>query len=137
MVVGILLAAAAFGLFEWELAHGEAIAKARTAAVNAFAVGQAFYLFNCRSLTHSMFRLGVFSNLWVWGGIISMMLAQAAIIYLPTMNWLFHTLPLGLDEWLLAAACGFVIYLVIGVEKFLRRWAMTRNTQSRGKASAT
>lgn len=130
LLVGILLTAAAFGLFEWELWHGEAVDKARTAAVNVFAVGQSFYLLNCRSLTHSMFRLGVFSNLWVWAGIITMLLAQVAIIYLPSMNWLFHTAALGLDEWLLAMGGGLLIYWVVGLEKWIRRCLQARGQRA-------
>jgi cation-transporting P-type ATPase F len=120
VLVGLLLAACAFGLFEWERFQGESIEKARTAAVNVFAVGQAFYLLNCRSLTHSMFKVGLFSNLWVWAGIAAMMLAQIAFIYTPTMNWLFHTQPLGYEEWMLTLVGGVLVYLVIGLEKFIR-----------------
>ncbi|MFM2007184.1 MAG: hypothetical protein RLZZ09_2839 [Pseudomonadota bacterium] len=120
-VVGIMLTAAAFWLFEWELAEGEPIAKARTAAVNVFAIGQAFYLLNCRSLTHSQFKIGIFSNPMIWAGITMMLLAQTAITYLPSMNRLFHTMPLGLSEWGLAALSGFVIYTTVGLEKGLRR----------------
>ena len=127
LLVGVMLTAAAFGLFEWEMAQGENIAKARTAAVNAFAVGESFYLLNCRSLTHSMFRMGVFSNPWVWAGITAMMLAQVALIYLPAMNWLFHTAPIGLDEWLLAIGSGLVIYLIVGMEKMIRHWLHSRS----------
>jgi magnesium-transporting ATPase (P-type) len=66
------------------------------------------------------------SNLWVWWGIGVMMLAQAALIYLPAMNWLFHTVPIGLDEWLLAIGSGLVIYLIVGMEKMIRRWLHSR-----------
>ncbi|MGZ8248133.1 cation-transporting P-type ATPase [Methylomagnum sp.] len=118
--VGLLLTAASFGLFELEMAHGEPIEKARTAAVNVFAVGQSFYLLNCRSLTHSMLKVGLFSNPWLWGGIAVMLLAQMAFIYLPTFNWLFHTAPLGGEEWLLTVIAGFAVYLLVGYEKFLR-----------------
>jgi len=127
VVVGVMLTAAAFGLYEWEMGQGESIAKARTAAVNAFAVGESFYLLNCRSLSHSMLRVGMFSNPWIWAGITAMMLAQAALIYLPAMNWLFHTVPIGLDEWLLAIGSGLVIYLVVGMEKMIRRWLHSRS----------
>ncbi len=120
VLVGLMLAAGAFALFEWELMHGEPIEKARTAAVNMIAVGQAFYLLNCRSLTYSMFKIGLFSNLWVWAGIAAMMLAQVAFMYTPAMNWLFHTQALGYQEWLLTLAGGAVVYMVIGVEKFIR-----------------
>ncbi len=122
VLVALLLTAGAFLEFEWELAHGEPIAKARTAAMNLFAVGEAFYLLNCRSLRHSMFKIGLFSNPWVWAGIAAMLLAEAVIIYLPAMNWLFQTQPLGWPEWLLAIGCGLLVYLVVGTEKLLRLW---------------
>ncbi len=48
--LALLLCAGAFGLFEWELMHEDSVAKALTAAVNFFCIGQAFYLLNCRSL---------------------------------------------------------------------------------------
>ncbi len=106
-----------FGLFEWALYQGASEAEARTIAVNVFAVGQSFYLLNCRSLRFSMFQLGLFSNLWIWGGIVAMAVAQLAFTYLPLMNQLFHTAPIGLMDWLPILAVGLVIYLVIGVEK--------------------
>jgi len=127
VLVGLMLAAIAFALFEWELLHGEPIEKARTAAVHAFAVGQAFYLLNCRSLSHPMFKIGLFSNVWVWAGFTAMMLAQAAFMYTPMMHWMFNTHPLGLMEWKLALAGGVVVYLVIEFEKFLRRRFVSGN----------
>jgi len=48
--LALLLCAGGFGLFEWELMHEDSVAKALTAAVNFFCIGQAFYLLNCRSL---------------------------------------------------------------------------------------
>jgi magnesium-transporting ATPase (P-type) len=88
------------GLFEWELLNGESINKARTAAVTMFVIGQAFYLLNCRSLIQSMFSLGLFSNPWLWPGELAMLLAQAAFIYLPIMNWLFHSAPIGTEKFI-------------------------------------
>jgi len=66
--VGVLLLIGSFGLFEWELLDGESEAKARTAAVNMFVFGELFYLFNCRSLTHSMFSLDCSPIAGFWSG---------------------------------------------------------------------
>jgi cation-transporting ATPase F len=121
VLVGLLLTGGAFGLFEWELLHGESIEKARTAAVNMFIVGQAFYLLNCRSSSRSIFSVGLFSNPWLWPGIAGMLLAQAAFIYAPVMNWLFHSEPIGRDEWLLTVAAGLLIFTAIGLEKLISR----------------
>jgi cation-transporting ATPase F len=126
----LLLLIGGFGLFEWALYRGASEAEARTIAVNVFAVGQSFYLLNCRSLRFSMFRLGLFSNPWIWAGIVAMTGAQLAFTYLPVMNWLFHTAPIGWMDWLHILLVGLVIYLVIGAEKAwrLRREAGDRET---------
>jgi len=128
ILVGLLLLMGSFGLFEWALYQGASEAEARTIAVNVFAVGQSFYLLNCRSLRFSMFQLGLFSNLWIWGGIAAMAAAQLAFTYLPLMNQLFHTAPIGLVDWLHILAAGLVIYLVIGAEKTLRRQRETKGS---------
>ena len=121
-LVGIMLLTGSFGLFEWALHHGASEEQARTIAINVFAVGESFYLLNCRSLRLSMFRLGIFSNMWVWGGIFSMIMAQLAFTYLPIMNQLFHTAPIGLNDWLHIIAVGLTIHIVIALDKTIRLW---------------
>ncbi len=120
-LVGLLLLVGSFGLFEWALAQGASEAQARTIAVNVFAVGQSFYLLNCRSLRFSMLQLGVFSNPWIWVGIVAMTMAQLLFTYAPVMNRLFHTAPIEPLSWLPIIAVGLIIYLVVGAEKTLRR----------------
>jgi magnesium-transporting ATPase (P-type) len=120
LLVGLMLLAGAFGLFEWALHHGASVEQARTVAVNVFAVGQAFYLLNCRSLRWSMFRIGVFSNPWVWAGIAALALVQLAFTYLPIMNRLFHTEPISAGYWLAILAVGLAIHAVMGLEKLVR-----------------
>lgn len=121
VLVGILLLAAAFGLFQWELSQGESLAKARTVAVNVFVCCELFYLFNCRSLNHSMFKVGLFSNLWVIFGALSMILLQALFTYSEPMQTLFGSEAIGLDEWRLILAAGMIVYGTIGCEKWLLR----------------
>jgi Ca2+-transporting ATPase len=120
-LVGVLMLTAAFGMFSWELSHGESLAKARTVAVNVFVFCELFYLFNCRSLNYSMFHIGVFSNLWVIFGVVSMTLLQLMFTYWPPMQALFGTAAIGVDEWLLIIAASIIIYATIGFEKLLVR----------------
>ena len=130
ILVGLLLLVGSFGLFEWALYQGASEPVARTIAVNVFAVGQSFYLLNCRSLRFSMFRLGLFSNLWIWAGITAMTMAQLAFTYLPLMNTMFHTAPIGLMDWAHILAVGLLIYLVIGFEKAFRRHLEKRGSET-------
>lgn len=119
LLVGLLLTVSAFGLFEWSLAQGERIEVARTMAFNMFALGEAFYLFNCRSLNGSVWSVGFFSNPWLLIGFAALVVAQAGIVYLPIMNAWFQTAPLAPDAWLLAVLAGLMINLVVAAEKWL------------------
>jgi Ca2+-transporting ATPase len=119
LVSGLLLAAA-FGFFELTLASGGSVAEARTMAVNVFVFGELFYLFNCRSLTQSMFALGVFSNRWLIGGVSLMILLQLGYTYLPFMNTAFQSAPLHAAQWALILGASWVIWAAVGFEKWLR-----------------
>ena len=119
-LVSLMLLLGAFGLFEWALLHGRSIEAARTVAVNMFIFGELFYLFNCRSLRYSMFRLGIFSNRWLIIGVAVMTLLQILFTYLPVMNQLFGTAQIGITEWAWILTGGLVIYTVVGFEKWLR-----------------
>ena len=88
-----------------------------------FVFGETLYLFNCRSLRYSMFRLGVFSNHWLILGVATMVLLQVLFTYSPAMNTLFGSAPLGYYEWAWILAGSLMIYLVVGTEKWLRRRA--------------
>ena len=120
-LVSTLLLIGAFGLFEWELQHGESLALARTVAVNVFVFGEIFYLFNCRSLEYSMFHVGIFSNLWLIFGALTMTLLQLLFTYWPPMQKMFGSATIGYDEWLLILSVAMSIYLIVGLEKLLRR----------------
>ena len=119
VLVSFLLLAGAFGLFLRELAQGHSLAEARTVAVNVFVMVEAAYLFNCRSLTRGFWKQGLFSNLWLWAGVGSMMLLQLAMTYLPVMNQLFGTAPIGVAKWLEITLVALFSSSVIALEKWL------------------
>ena len=119
VLVGALILVAAFGLFQWELARGAGVDAARTVAVNTVAMIQAFYLVNCRSLRHSVLSIGLFRNGWLWAGIAGVLALQVALTYLPVLNKIFRTAPIGLDEWLRILGAGLAAFLLVEVQKSL------------------
>jgi Ca2+-transporting ATPase len=121
ILVGLLLLAGAFGLFQWELMHGESLQAARTVAVNVFVFGQLMYLFNCRSLRYSMFYVGVFSNPKLLFGVVCMSVLQLLFTYWQPMQIAFDTAPIGVEEWLLISVVSLSIYSIIGLEKLILR----------------
>ncbi|MEN6623158.1 MAG: cation-transporting P-type ATPase [Smithella sp.] len=120
-IVGFLLLLGTFGLFEYEQSNGSDIKEARTVAVNMLVMGELFYLFNCRSLTKSIFEVGFFSNLWVFGGAGLMIALQLIFTYVPVMNKAFHSNPISPDAWARIVASGFLVMLVVAMEKWIVR----------------
>lgn len=124
-IVGLLILLGAFGLFWWEQRNGASLAQARTVAVNVVVMVEVFYLFNCRSLTHSMFHIGLFSNPWLGFGVLGMVWLQLAFTYLPWMNAVLSSAPIGLDAWGRILGVAVFGYLLVEIEKWLRRRGAT------------
>ncbi len=68
-----------------------------------------------------MFHVGVFSNLWVIFGVISMTLLQLLFTYWPPMQALFGSAAIDQEDWLLILAAGLIVYAVVGLEKLIWR----------------
>jgi len=77
------------------------IGRARTAAFIVLACSQLFHSFNCRSMTKSIFELGIFSNnKLVLAALVSFLL-QVAVAYFPFGQRIFRTEALGGFDWLM------------------------------------
>ena len=136
VLVGALLLLGAFGLFEWAERSGLGDAVARTIAVNVFVFVEVTYLFNCRSLTRSVFAINPFSNRWVLGGVGITIALQLLFTYAPLMNTAFKSAPLEAGMWLPIFAVGLVSFVVVEVEKLLRRRAAARRSQGAPEVDA-
>ena len=134
VLVGGLILIGAFGLFEWELQSGNSLTQARTVAVNVVVLIGIAYLLNCRSLTQSMFRIGLFSNPWIWVGIAIMLVLQLAFTYLPFMNQLFSSAPITLGAWARVLGLTLAGYLLIEFEKWIRRQVQSARTDRKRQA---
>ncbi|NLT25201.1 MAG: cation-translocating P-type ATPase [Microbacteriaceae bacterium] len=106
--VGTVMAVAALIGFDWFLPgglidgpHTTDETHARTVAFTVLVLAQLFNVLNCRSELLSAFD-GLFHNRWLWGAIGLSVLLQLAVVYVPWLNTAFGTVPLGLEEWLVA-----------------------------------
>jgi magnesium-transporting ATPase (P-type) len=120
-LVTLLMLAGAFGAFIWEQEiRGKSLVEARTTVVNVIIMVEIFYLLNCRSLLHSVFNTGFFTNQWIFLGIAAMLVAQLLFTHTGVMNQLFHSAPLDAPSWLYVVGVGFASYLVVEAEKWIR-----------------
>lgn len=133
--------AAAAGLFLHEyytdLAAGTAPelarAESQTIAVTTIILFQCAYLLNCRSLTESAFRIGLFSNRYVYFGIAATLGLRLCFVYAPTLNALCHTHPLDAADWIAPTLVALVGLPMLSLEK--RLWCR-RGKSGRDGAAA-
>jgi len=129
-VVGAMMLLGSFGLFTAAVDAGASLAEARTLAVNAFVAMEIGYLFNCRSLHRSVLSVGLFSNKWVWWGVLTTIALQGLFTYAPFMNQIFDTAPLAPSDWWPVIALGIAIYGLIGSLKWVDNRRPTKQATS-------
>ena len=111
-LVSLIMVIGGLSVFLWELRIEQAgIVAARTAVINVVVLVQIVYLFNCRSLHHSIFAIGLFTNRWTIVGSLAMVGAQLLFTYAPVMNNLFHSAPLATESWLRAPIFQKLVWL--------------------------
>ena len=121
VLMSLVIAGATFGYFVLRTSLGMPVAEARTATFTLLAVCEWFNVLNCRSETHSAFRRDLLSNRWLLGGLVASNLLQIAVVYLPAMNDLFHTVPLPFHEVLLIGAVASLVLWIEELRKLLAR----------------
>jgi len=126
LLVGALMLAASFGLFELTLARGQSLEVARTVAVNVFVAMEIAYLFNCRSLHLPITKMAAFSNPWIWWGVGLMLTLQLALTYWLPLATLFGTAPIGVRAWGEISVVALIVIIIVELEK---RWLAAKTTR--------
>jgi Ca2+-transporting ATPase len=131
-MVGSVMAAGALLLFldayygDIIMPHADprlGLRKAQTLVATTIVLFQIFYLLQCRSLRTPIFKLNPWSNPAIYWGIGATLAMQAAFVHLPVMNFVFHSAPLGVRDWLACAGVASSIFPFMALEKALERRA--------------
>ncbi|WP_165041499.1 cation-transporting P-type ATPase [Dysgonomonas sp. ZJ709] len=103
------------------LANGVSEEMVRTITLQTIVISQMFHLFNSRSIRGFAFNKDFFANkaVFVVSGLL--ILLQLGITYLPFMNNVFGTTPLALGDWVYPFILGFVVFVVVEIEKGIMR----------------
>ncbi|HSQ08412.1 MAG TPA: HAD-IC family P-type ATPase [Chromatiaceae bacterium] len=130
ILAALLMTAGAIWVFQWYFdpfldpataASDTPLAKAQTMAVTTVIMFQIFYLQTSRSLRHSLWHIGLTSNPAIYVGVATLLLVQVAYIYLPPLQSVFGSAPLGWADLLIATLVGSLIVPVVAAEKWLLR----------------
>ncbi|MDY0236003.1 MAG: cation-translocating P-type ATPase [Gudongella sp.] len=88
------------------------ITEARTIVFTTLILSELFRAYSSRSQRFTLIKIGIFSNksmLWATTGAFVLLLA---VIYIPFMNGVFYTFPLGLVDWEIILSFAFIPLIV-------------------------
>lgn len=123
-LIGILtLAAFYFGLSEHGYSLGsknipeEVLTYARTMAFVVLAASQLFYSLSMRNSSKSIFKVGLFSNMYLVGAIIIGLILQLGVISVPFLASAFKVQVLSLRDWVLVFVFALIPLIIKEIMK--------------------
>jgi Ca2+-transporting ATPase len=121
VLVGLIISAGVIFNFVLALEDGASVERARTIAVTTMVLFQFFQAWNSRSELQSVFTINPLSNPFLFYSMLAAFLAQIAFVYVPALQWVFRTEPLGGAEWIQIGLVALTVVLAVEVDKFVRR----------------
>lgn len=100
---------------------GVIYSQATTMALAAIVFCQIGAVLNCRTEKQSVFKVGLFRNRSILFGIAFEILLLSAIIYVPLLQGVFNTAPIGLKEWVFLIILPVPIVLIEEIRKAVSR----------------
>ncbi|MBA7631508.1 putative cation-transporting ATPase F [subsurface metagenome] len=105
------------------------LTQAQTAAFMGVKLLHMGFVVTARSVTESAFTFNPFSNKWILIGIAVTIITQLMITYVPFVNVIFRTAPFPAEWWPIVILALFPGFLVVELEKFLRKRLRKRKAQ--------
>ncbi len=90
-------------------------------ALLTMAMYQWFNAWNCRSERRSILQSGLFSNRWLLGVTLFVLLLQYMLIYAPFMHTIFKTVPLTWNDWRIVLSITVPLIIIEEVRKLIVR----------------
>jgi Ca2+-transporting ATPase len=121
-IVGLGLWTGAVALAAFMLSFhywGYSIPQAQGFAFVTLILVQFFNAFNCRSLRHSVFGIGLFTNRWLLLAITWEILLLSVVIYLPFLQNVFNTYAFGPRDWMTSLLLASSILVVAELAKMI------------------
>jgi len=117
-IIGILTDLLLLGLFLWLLNKNHHLSYIQTMIFAGLAIDSMFYIFACKSLRKNIWHINPFSNKLLIISLLVGVLVLALAIYLPPLQLLLKTVPLGFSDWLIIMGLGIIKLVLIEVTKW-------------------
>ena len=117
--VGLLMGGVSLLIQAWALQGGST--HWQTMVFTVLTLSQLGHVLAIRSDKDSLFSVGIFSNPMLLFAVLLTFMLQMATIYIPALNPIFKTDPLGMSELVLCLALSSVVFIAVEIEKWLIR----------------
>ncbi len=118
---GVLIGLSTVAVFALSLLGGSGdLARARTLALATLVMCQLIHVFDCRSERLSLFEIDWWTNVSLLLAVLLSVGLLLVVIYVPPLQGIFETVPLGVEEWALVLAVSSVGSIVIGLRRLQR-----------------
>lgn len=116
--VGLLMAGVTLGTQAWALNRG--MEHWQTMVFTVLSLSQLGHVMAVRSDRTFLFKQGIFSNKPLLGSVLLTFLLQMGVVYLPSMNDIFHTAPLTMIELGFCLIMSLVVFHAVELEKWVK-----------------
>ncbi|MGB9853548.1 MAG: cation-translocating P-type ATPase [Candidatus Bathyarchaeales archaeon] len=106
--------------FWWGFTVSGSVEKARTMVFLVACFYELIVVWNCRSESKNAFKAGFLTNKWLLVGVFISVVSTLAVVYVPTLMVLFHTVSLHASEWAIVIILSCLGLLVMP-EIFMRK----------------
>ena len=117
-IAGVTLFAFWRGLMHTDIPLATRLPYAETMAFLTLSASELLRAFTARSERYPLLKIGIFSNKWMnWAVLLSFILLLA-VVYVPFLNPVFQTTPLGWNEWSMILPLLFIPSVVAELTKW-------------------
>lgn len=115
----IILTVGVLFVYGWAFNGGLGVDKARSMALATLISFELFVCFECRSLKHSLFKIGISTNKWLIITVVPQFILLFVVISFPFFNPLMHTVPLTLIEYAISIGVAFTVIPAVELFKLV------------------
>jgi len=115
------------GLHQMDMPLELRLPYAETMAFCTLAFSELLRAFTARSEHYSIFKIGVFSNKWMNRAVLASLILMLAVVYIPFLNPVFQTTPLGWKEWSMIVP----LFFIPAIADELTKWFVFRRNPAK------
>jgi Ca2+-transporting ATPase len=118
---GVLIGLTTLAVYVTMLHFTADIGAARTGAFVTLMLIQLIHVFECKSETRSIFQIPLFNNLYLVFAVLISLAMILGVVYIPSLQGIFKTVPLKLDDWFIVGGLSFLVPIVASFFPMRRR----------------